>query len=90
MITKRIETGKIEILVDGQIQLRQDTVIEEDGVELSRTYHRTVLEPGTDVTDHADPRIAAVANVLWTPDVVSTFATAQAAAAATAINAVKG
>ena len=41
-ITKTTETGQIEIV--GQykhIQVRTDTVIKEDGKELSRTYHRT-------------------------------------------------
>ncbi len=90
MITKRVEYGKIEILPNGQIQLRLDTVIEEDGIELLRSYHRSVAEPGADLSDHAaDPRIAAVAAVLWTPDVVSTFTQAQAAAQAAVLSPVK-
>ncbi len=79
MITKRLEYGMVTILPDGQIQLRQDTVIEEDGVELSRTYHRNVLEP-SDKVEHPDARVAAVATTLWTPDVVSAFQTKQLAA----------
>jgi hypothetical protein len=74
MITERLEIGKIEILPDGQIQTRQDTVIERDGVEIARTYHRRVLEPGQPVDTEADARVATVAAVLWTPDVVKAFA----------------
>lgn len=72
MITKRTEFGKIEILPDGQIQLREDTVIEDDGVEVARTYHRSVLEPSAKV-DHPDVRVASIATTLWTPDVVQSF-----------------
>lgn len=72
MITKRAEFGKIEILPDGVIQLREDTIIEEDGIELSRTYHRSVLEPSTEKA-HPNARVAAVAAALWTPDVVQAF-----------------
>jgi hypothetical protein len=53
-------------------------VIEEDGVELIRTYHRSTLQP-SDKVEHPDARVAAVATVLWTPDVVSAFQTKQLA-----------
>ena len=45
-ITKRTEQDQIEVV--GQfkhIQVRTATVIEEDGTELSRTYHRHVIAP---------------------------------------------
>ena len=48
-ITKRTEIGQRTVLVDGQIQVRIDTVVEEDGKEIGRTYHRKVLAPGDDV-----------------------------------------
>lgn len=70
MITKRQVIGKIEILEDGQIQLREDTIIEEDGVELNRRYHRRVLEPGQDVSGETS-RLRQVAGVVWTPEVIA-------------------
>lgn len=69
MLEKQIVTGKIEILPDGQIQIRTDTVILEDGIELSRTYHRSVLSPNDDTSKH-DERVQAVAELIWTPDVI--------------------
>ena len=48
-ITKRTEEDKIEVV--GQfkhIQVRTATVIEEDGVELSRSFHRHVVAPDSD------------------------------------------
>ena len=48
-ITKRTEEDKIEVV--GQfkhIQVRTATVIEEDGVEISRSFHRHVVAPDSD------------------------------------------
>lgn len=70
MITKRIEFGQIAILPDGQIQLRQDTIIEEDGVEIIRTFNRSVLAPGDDTSKVIDDRISAITSAIWTPDVI--------------------
>ena len=47
-LTERFENDKIEVV--GQykaIQVRRATVIERDGVEVSRSFHRHVLQPGT-------------------------------------------
>ena len=72
MLTKKIVVGKIEILEDGQIQLRTDTVILENGTELSRLYHRQVLEPGQDTTAF-EKRLQDVCTVVWTPETVATY-----------------
>lgn len=77
MLTERTTVGKIEILEDGQMQLRIDTVIEKDGVEISRLYHRGVLEPGQDISTQ-DPRVQTVCDVLWTPRVIEDYKTAKA------------
>ena len=48
-ITKEVVQDKIEVV--GQfkmIQVRTATVIEEDGVELSRSFHRHVIAPDSD------------------------------------------
>ena len=45
-ITKEIVQDKIEVVGDFKhIQVRTATVIKEDGVELSRSYHRHVVLP---------------------------------------------
>ena len=71
-LSKTDLVDKIEVLEMGQIQVRTATIVAEDGVELSRTFHRHVLEPGDDTTGQAD-RVAAVAAAAWTPDVVATW-----------------
>ena len=48
-ITKRTEEDKIEVVGEFKmIQVRTATVIEEDGVEISRSYHRHVVGPNDD------------------------------------------
>lgn len=78
-ITKRTEEDKIEIVGDHKsIQVRTATVIEEDGVELTRSFHRHTLECISSVKDgdtwtHADTDISsesaevqAIATAVWT------------------------
>lgn len=80
MITEQTIIGKIEILEDGQLQVRTDTVILRDGVEIARTFHREVLEPGQDIADR-DAKSLAVSAAVWTPEVVRIFKEKKAAAA---------
>ena len=48
-ITKEIVQDKIEVVGEFKhIQVRTATVIEEDGVELSRSFHRHVVAPDSD------------------------------------------
>ena len=69
-LTKEIVPGSIEIFEEGQMQVRDDTVVLEDGVEISRTYHRTTLVPGDDVSGQLQ-RVQDIANLLWTTQVVA-------------------
>ena len=48
-ITKEIVQDKIEVVGDFKhIQVRTATVIKEDGVEISRSFHRHVVAPNDD------------------------------------------
>ena len=70
-ITKRLEY-KEEILPNQIIQIRTTTVVEEDGVELGRKHHRHVLVPGQDVSGEV-AEVQAIANALWTDDVIAAY-----------------
>lgn len=72
MIVKRVIIGKREILEFGQIQVREDTIIEEDGKEIMRTYHRYVVEPDQDSTNFA-LEVKRIALLEWTPEVIDKF-----------------
>jgi hypothetical protein len=73
MLTEQTVIDRMEILEDGQIQVRQARVIYDDGKEISRTFHREVLDPGAPPANLAekDARIQAVAEAVWTPEVVA-------------------
>tara|TARA_R100001510_G_C7625216_1_gene185205 strand:- start:70 stop:396 length:327 start_codon:yes stop_codon:yes gene_type:complete len=54
-ITKEITTDKIEVVGNFKhVQVRTVTIIKEDGVELSRSYHRHVLDPTKSVYTPAE------------------------------------
>jgi len=74
-ITKETQIGKIEVIGKHKfVQVRTDTVVIEDGEELSRKYHRHVLHPDADITnEHSE--VQAVCNAVWTQDVKDAYAT---------------
>ena len=65
-LTERIHYDQYEIVTAFKhVQVRKATVIEKDGVELTRTFHRYVLTPDMDVSAEPD-EIKGLCNVLWT------------------------
>jgi len=80
MITERQTVGKIDVLEDGQLQVREDTIFERDGVEIHRTYHRRVVAPGDALAPTESPRVQAIAGLLWAPQVVTAYQLKRAAA----------
>jgi len=65
-ITKTIEIAKIEVVGEHKaVQVASDTVIKEDDVEISRSRHRHVLHPDTDISSE-NAEVKAVANAVWT------------------------
>ena len=81
-ITKTTENDKIEVVNKWNIQVRTATVIKEDGTELTRSFHRKVLVPGTlDSSDNLvatnisgeDADVQAICNAAWTSQVKTDF-----------------
>jgi hypothetical protein len=82
-ITKETQIGKIEVVGKYKsVQVRTDTVVIEDDVELTRKYHRHALSCGTlDASDnlvdtvitgeHAE--VQAICNAVWTTTVKNAF-----------------
>ena len=84
-LAESIEYDKIEVV--GQykaVQVRKATVIKKDGKELTRSFERYVLHPGTlDASDNlvdtdlsAEPaEVSAIATAAWTTQVKNDFKT---------------
>ena len=78
-LAESIEYDKIEVVGTYKaVQVRKATVIKKDGVELTRSYHRYVLQAGTlDASDNivdtdisAEPaEVSAICTAVWTTDV---------------------
>ena len=63
---------KIELVENNSIQVRTATIIERDGTEIARTFHRHIVAPGDDVSNE-DPKVQAVANAIWTEEVIAAY-----------------
>ena len=81
-ITKSTENDKIEVVSRWNIQVRKATIIKEDDKELTRSFHRKVLVPGTlDASDNLvatnisgeDADVQAICNAAWTSQVKTDF-----------------
>ena len=78
-LTESIEYDKIEVVgLYKAVQVRKATVIKKDGVELTRSFERYVLQAGTlDASDNlvdtdisGEPaEVSAICNAVWTSDV---------------------
>ena len=74
-ITKTTEVAKIEVVGEYKaVQVRTDTVIKEDGKEISRSPHRHVVHPDDDISGE-DAEVQAVANTVWTDSVKAAWKT---------------
>ena len=72
-ITKRTEQDKIEVLGEFKmIQVRTATVIEEDGVELSRSFSRHVVAPDSDISNES-AEVKAISNAVHTDSVKDAY-----------------
>ena len=76
-LTKQTVVDQITVTENGIILYREATRIMEDGTELSKTYHRSTLTPGQDLTG-IPANVAAICNVAWTAEVVAAYQAAQA------------
>jgi len=74
-IIKEEIISKIEVVGDYKaVQIATDTVIKEDGVEISRSRHRKVVHPDQDISSE-DAEVQAVCNAVWTDEVKASWET---------------
>jgi hypothetical protein len=75
-LTEKIIVDKIEVLESNSIQVRTANVIEKDGVEISRTFHRHVVHPSQDISGE-DAKVQAIANAIWTEEIIAAYLESQ-------------
>ena len=87
-LSKVTIVDKMEVLEKGQVQVRTATRVLEDGVELSSSFHRHLIQPqvrsgyvkdvsagtwaATDITGE-DARVQAICTAAWTTEVIAAF-----------------
>jgi len=77
-ITKENVIEKIEIVGKYKaIQIATDTVIKEDGTEISRNRHRKVIHPNISTDDLAkeNSEVQSIANAVWTDAIKTDYQT---------------
>jgi len=80
-LTENTSIDRIEVVENGFIQVRQATIIERDGQFVSRTFHRWVLTPDSDISDQ-EQKVKDICNAAWTPEVRQAYETFKAEQAA--------
>ena len=81
-LTETQENDKIEVTQRWNVSVRNATIIKKDGVELTRSFHRHVLVPGTlDASDNLvetsisgeDSDVQRICNAAWTDQVKADY-----------------
>jgi hypothetical protein len=69
MLIKDIVVGMVVVYEDKRMEIREDTVIYEDGVEISRTSYFYMVMPGDKIEDKPK-MVRDIAGAIWTPEMI--------------------
>ena len=80
-LTETTEQDKIEVINGTSVQVRTATVIKRDGVEISRSFHRHVLQPSTKTGDTwgdtdisgESAEVRGICNSVWSDSVKTAY-----------------
>lgn len=72
MLNEKQIIDKIEVVNGMFIQVREATIIEKDGVELAKTYHRWSFAPNQDISEMPQ-QVQDIAKVVWTDEVKQAY-----------------
>ena len=71
-LTETKVIDQITVVENGTVLYRETTRILKDGDEIAKTYHRTSLTPGQDLTGQP-ANVVAICNAAWTDAVVAAY-----------------
>ena len=77
-LDKQILIDRIEIVENGTVQVRQATIITDNGNQISRTYHRWCIAPSQDYSDQ-EQQVKDICRVTHTPEVIAAYQAQQEA-----------
>jgi hypothetical protein len=71
-LDKEIKIDRIEVVENGTVQVRQATIITDNGNQVSRTYHRWCITPGEDYSAQ-EQQVQDICRVSHTPEVIAAY-----------------
>jgi archaellum component FlaF (FlaF/FlaG flagellin family) len=77
-LVKEVVIDQITVTENGAVLVREVTRIMEDGIEISKQYHRTSLIPGNDISS-LPKNVQNICNAAWTAEVIDAYNAQQGA-----------
>jgi len=71
-LTERTIVDLIEVVETNHIQVRTANIVERDGVQIAKSFHRHILAPGSDVSGE-DSKVQSIASAIWTDEVITAY-----------------
>ena len=71
-LDKQVLIDRIEVVENGTVQVRQATIITDNGNQISRTFHRWCIAPSQDYFDQ-DDKVKAICQAAHTPEVIAAY-----------------
>ena len=71
-LTETKVIDQITVIENGVIFVREANRVLRDGVEIAKTYHRSSLTPGQDLTG-VPANVVAICNAAWTQEVIDAY-----------------
>jgi hypothetical protein len=71
-LDKHITIDRIEILENGTVQVRQATIITDNGNQVSRTFHRWCITPGEDYSTQ-EQKVKDICKAAHTEEVINAY-----------------
>jgi hypothetical protein len=71
-LEKEIKIDRVEVVENGAVQVRQATIITDNGNQVSRTFHRWCIAPGEDYSTQ-EQKVQDICKVTHTPEVIAAY-----------------
>jgi len=71
-LDKQTKIDRIEVIENGTVQVRQATIITDNGNQVSRTFHRWCIAPGEDYSTQ-EQQVQDICKVAHTSEVIAAY-----------------
>jgi hypothetical protein len=71
-LNKEVKIDRIEVVENGTVQVRQATIITDNGNQISRTFHRWCIAPNQNYSDQ-EQQVQDICKVTHTSEVIAAY-----------------